>query len=152
MPDEGASGVGRDFYIMKGITITLVLAGVVVGAAGSAIVVTAIQKKNNDDEANQSAKDKLAANEDFKILAEQRQKIIEDLQKEKPEDKEGAAVRRDNEVRRLQGVINQQKKDLELASNNRVSIGLSPKQILEALPDEYESNERIPQRRRRRRP
>ena len=133
---------------MKGITITLVLAGVVVGAAGSAIVVTAIQKKNNDDEASQSAKDKLAANEGFKILADKRQKIIEDLQKKKSEDKAGVDVRRDNEVRRLQGVINQQKKDLELASNNRVSIGLSPKQILKALPDEYESNERIPQRRR----
>ena len=148
MPDEGASGVGRDFYIMKGITITLVLAGVVVGAAGSAIVVTAIQKKNNDDEASQSAKDKLAANQNFKEIAEKRQKIIEDLQKEKSEDKAGIAVRRDNEVRRLQGVINQQKKDLELANNNRVSIGLSPKQILDALPEEYKSNERIPQRRR----
>ena len=120
-------------------TIIMIIASAAVGAAASAVVVTSASKSNKGgavhkkDGEEDTAKNKL-----------------ERAKKASQEEQRGQGRGRGDgaKVAQLENRVADLRAELEDAQKSRVAVGMSPETILELLPGEYESNERLAQRKR----
>ena len=116
-------------------TIIMIVASAAVGAAASAVVVSS---------ASNSKKGKQTQNQD----------ASQDTAKEKLAKAGGSGGgqgggRGDGaKVAQLENRVADLRAELDDAKKSRVAVGMSPETILELLPEEYKSNERLAQRKR----